>query len=112
MSSRRDRGRAPPTTPGHSNCGGAAARAPPPSPRTSLLDHLALGGVALGLGHLLEVLALAGVLTLARIVGGLAGGLAFTGVDSRAFHLAGIGGARRRDRGGREHHRSGGGKGD
>src|SRR6185437_13290369 len=91
-------------------CGGAAVRAPPPPP--ALLDHLALGVVALGLGHFLEALALAGVHTLAGIVGGLAGRLAFAGIHSCALHLARVRGARRRDRGGREPHRSSGGKGN
>src|SRR5690349_13306759 len=61
--------------------------AAPTTPERRLLPRLRLGGIALGLGHFQEALALAGVHPLAGIVGGLAGRLALAGVDPRTLHL-------------------------
>src|SRR5215469_13907981 len=73
------------------------------------LAGLGLRGVAIRLGHLQIPLALAGVLTLAGVVGALAGRASLAGVHAFAFHLAfgGAGGGHRRRR---EHDRSGRGE--
>src|SRR3569833_3080259 len=97
--------------------GGARSGAPGPAPRSRrqtpvLLARFRLGlcGIALGLSHLQESLALAGVLSLAGVVRTLAGGLALTGVDTLTLHLAVVGGAGGGDGGHRENHRGGGGE--
>src|SRR5690348_15555107 len=70
-----------------------------------------LRSVALRLCHLRPSLALAGVLTLAGIVGTLAGRVSLAGIDTFTLHLAflGAGGAHRHRR---EHDRSGRGQGN
>src|SRR5258706_349606 len=74
--------------------------------------ELALGGVALFLGHGREALALAGVLALAGMVAALAGALALAGVAGHALALRGIGRARRGGGNGAGEEQGGGGGGE
>src|SRR4051794_31180225 len=66
---------------------------PTPGPGSGFIKSgwlvLALGGVALVLGHGGETLAFAGVQALAGMVAALAGALAFTGVRTDALTFAG-----------------------
>src|SRR5580704_1033549 len=79
--------------------------------RAYSLTSLGLGSVAIRLTHLQIALALAGVLTLAGIVGTLAGGVSLAGVHPLALHL-GLFRVRARQRRAREHDRRGGRQGD
>src|ERR1700736_3707537 len=85
---------------------------PAPHERNGLAGGLGLGSVALRLGHFHEALALAGVLTLAGVVGALAGRLALAGVHAFTLDLGFIGSAGSAYEGGREHHRGGGSQGN
>src|SRR5215469_12842342 len=73
--------------------------------------HFRLRSVTLRLRHLDEPLALAGVLTLAGVVGAFAGGVSLAGVDTLALYFSFIG-AGSADRHRREHDRSGRGQGN
>jgi hypothetical protein len=73
-----------------------------------LAGGLGPGSVALRLGHFREALALAGVLTLAGVVGGLAGRMALAGIHAFALDLGFIGGTGSAHHDGREHYGSGG----
>src|SRR5690349_24842343 len=89
---------------------GPGACTPGPTVSASGL-RFRLRSIALRLRHLHPPLALAGVLTLAGIVGALAGRVSLAGIDTFTLHLAflGAGGAYRHRR---EHDRSGRGQGN